>query len=142
MTNSFPPGTKERNPITYKLHRVQTAWQIYLPLIMGLMIAVAFAVLAGFASAEGSSRWADISLIFLIIPVVMLTLLVLALTAGLIYIVVKLLQIIPVYSYRALDFIQLVSRRIHKVADLAVEPILRVHGFKAALQVLRAKLRS
>lgn len=142
MTNSFPPGIKERNPITHKIHRAQTAWQIYLPLIMGLIIAVAFAALAGFASAEGASRWADISLIFLIIPVVMMTLLVLAFTAGLIYVVVKLLQIIPVYSYQALDFIQLVSRRIHKGADLAVEPILRVHGFRAALQVLRDKLRS
>ncbi len=142
MPDTFPLGVRERNPITYKIHRTQTAWQIYLPLAVGLIVVVVFAVFTGLASTEGASRWADISLIFLIIPVMMVTLLFLAFTAGLIYIVVKLLQEIPVYTRQAQEMIQMVSQRVRKGTDLAVEPVLRIHGFRAALRALRGKLRS
>lgn len=141
MSDTFPPNLKERNPITSKIHRSQTIWQIYLPLVVGLIVVVIVAVFAGLASTEAASRWADISLIFLIIPVMVAIILFLAFTSGFIYVVSKLIQVIPIYAFQIQEMLQMVSQRVRRGADLAVEPVMRVHAFKAALQTLRGKLR-
>lgn len=129
-----------RNPITKRAHARQRLWQIILPLVIGVIAAIALLVLAGLAGAAQTSRWADISLIFLVIPVMVVSLIFLALGAGLIYALVRVLQVIPTFAFRAQNLFTLIEDRVRTGANLAAEPIIRVSSWLAAIRTLRREL--
>jgi MFS superfamily sulfate permease-like transporter len=111
-------------------------WQITLPLVLGVVVVLALAVLAGLAGEAEASLWADISVIFLLIPTMLVALLFLLLVAGLIYVLLRLLKILPRYGLIAQNFVYKVEHRARSGANLAAEPILRYHSFVAAVRTL------
>jgi hypothetical protein len=132
----------ERNPITHAAHRREVFWQITFPLILTLLILLglaAFVVYASFQGAGSVSRWADISLIWLLLPALVVTLVVLLIFSGLVYLVSKLLGVFPGYARLAQNFFYLVQVRTKSIADKIVEPILKLRSFKAGADVLRKK---
>lgn len=132
-------GLPVRNPLTHRAHRRQVLWQILLPLAIGVIAMLVFTVLAATAQAGKASLWADISIIFLIIPLMAVCLLFLALTAGLIYLFMRLSGLIPSYARQAQDFILRLGQRVRRGADASSEPLLRYHSFVAALRALRRR---
>ena len=76
------------NHLSYQNHRRQFWLQIFLPMILAILLIVALAILTGLATFGGggdSARWAAISTIWLVIPVMFFGLLVFAILAGLVY---------------------------------------------------------
>ena len=141
-TNSFqPPVLPERNPKTHKAHNREVFYQITLPMVFGIVTALLLAVLATQATASSVSTWADISLIMMIIPTMIVAVLFLVLTAGTIYLMVKLLPLVPPYARFAQDWFAFISFRVRIVADKSVEPFLRVHSFVASVRAFRRNLR-
>jgi hypothetical protein len=136
-----PPVLPERNPKTYKAHNREVFYQITLPLVFGIVTALLLAVLATQATASKVSTWADISLIMMIIPTMIVALLFLVLTAGTIYLMVKLLPLIPPYARFAQDWFVYIAFRVRFAADKSVEPFLRIHSFTASVRAFRRKLR-
>jgi hypothetical protein len=136
QNNRQPPPLPERNPVTHKTHGRQVLWQITLPLVLGVVVVLALAVLAGLAGEAEASLWADISVIFLLIPTMLVALLFLLLVAGLIYVLLRLLKILPRYGLIAQNFVYKVEHRARSGANLAAEPILRYHSFVAAVRTL------
>ncbi len=130
----------QRNPVTQRSHTRQKAWQITLPLLLGVIVALVFAILAGLAQAGDASRWADIALIFLLIPVMVVTLLFLAFFAALVYLMLRLLRIVPPFALKVQDVFAQIEQRVRIGANLTVEPFLRVQSWLAALRVLRREL--
>ena len=140
MSEPYPTRRlPERNPLTYQEHRRQVLWQIALPLGIGAFVVLILAVLTILASMETISRWADISLIFLIIVLAVVTLLFIAVSGALVYGVWYTLKYVPPYARIAQDFLETVRQRTRQGADLAVEPILRINGWVASLRALRRK---
>jgi hypothetical protein len=137
-----PPALPPRNPITHKAHNREVFYQITLPLVIGIVTALFFAVLATQATASTASTWADISLIMLIIPTMIVALLFLLLTAGTIYLMIKLLPLIPPYARLTQEWFTYISFRVRIVADKSVEPFLRVHSYLASVRAFRRNLRS
>jgi hypothetical protein len=133
ITNEF----KQRNPITYEIHRRQTFWQIYFPLILFGVLTIVTIVLAILAEDQANSKWADISLIY-IISIIMITFVIVI--AGLIflaYYTTKLLKATPYFFFAVQRFTYLMEIRVRKYSNTAAEPFLRIHSFMAGLGALR-----
>jgi len=132
----------ERNPVTHQKHRQEVLLQITLPLLLGLAVFLTLAVLvviASFQGGEQASVWADISTVWLIIPMMFAALIFLALTAGLAFGVTMLLRKLPPYAHLVQNFFEDVSYQVRRYSNKAVEPVLKTHGAVAALRSLRRK---
>ena len=136
-----PPELPERNPKTHKAHNREVFYQITLPMVVGVVIVMFLAVLATQATASTASTWADISLIMMIIPTMIVTLLFMVLTAGTIYLMIKLLPLIPPYARFAQEWFAYISYRVRVMADKSTEPFIKVHGFMASIRAFRRNLR-
>lgn len=136
-----PPVLPERNPQTHKAHNREVFYQITLPMVFGIVTALLLAVLATQATASKVSTWADISLIMMVIPTMIVSVLFLVLTAGTIYLMVKLLPLVPPYARFAQDWFAYISFRVRMGADKSVEPFLRVNSYIASVRAFRRNLR-
>ena len=83
---------------SYQLHRRQLWTQILIPILVVVLILVAVIVLisvATFRDGGEVERWAAISTIWIVIPILAAGLVVLLLFVGLVYGMAKLLALIP-----------------------------------------------
>ena len=81
--------------MTEKQFRKQSRLQIALPFGIGVLLIAAVIVSATLTSFGSFSGWADASLILLIIPTMVMGILLLAILAGLAYLVFRLIGAIP-----------------------------------------------
>jgi len=95
-----------------------------------------FAGLSFTLSGGETSRWADISIIWLIAPVMVVTLFTFVTLALSIFTIVKLIQALPHYSLQLLNGLILVGRYLRQAEDRAVEPVLRFRTFWASARSL------
>ena len=73
---------------SYLLHRRQTAWQVILPIVLAGLILIGTVLLLCFATFRGNGdvdRWAAISIIWLVLPVMLGGLVTLAALVGVTY---------------------------------------------------------
>jgi hypothetical protein len=136
MNDFQPRPTEIRNPITRRRHQKEVLWQVTVPMLIGSVILLALALLAvGFGPVE-ARRWASISIIFLVVPMMLGTLLMLVFLSGSIYATIRLILVIPRYSYQALAWLLLLGLRIQRLNDRLVEPFLRAHMVSASMKTL------
>ncbi|MBN2117884.1 MAG: hypothetical protein JW730_15010 [Anaerolineales bacterium] len=124
---------------SYKRHRRQLASQIILPMVLAALLFLAAVVLINLATFRGSgdtARWAAVSTIWIAIPVMIASLIVLAVLVGLIYLLARLLGIAPHYTSQAQDFVQRLGARLRRLADLIVRPVIYVDGIGASIKAL------
>jgi len=131
----------ERNPKTHQAHRREVFLQITLPLIIGLVIALALAALAVVAAtSDGNIKQAgDAALIFLIIPLMFVTVLFTLIFSALAYGIIRLNGTLPFYTKQAQDIMEQVRRQVQVGSDKAVEPILKIRSFLASLGAIKPK---
>jgi hypothetical protein len=135
------PAPRERNPLTHQKHRREVLWQITIPLGLGLLVILTMAILAAASTASQASHWADISLIWLITPTLLFTLITLAILAALIYGLVRLILVLPFYTYRLLNWLNLFGSRVKQLGNKAVEPVLRVQALGSSVKTLGRNIR-
>lgn len=139
MENQKRMLQSERNPKTHAQHRREVFWQIILPLIAGVLLllaALAVIILSATQPVTELRRWADVSLVWIILPSLFFAFIPLVILVGLVYGVSKILQAVPVYTHKIQRFLERVSGNITRLADLMAEPVLRIHTFRAAVQRL------
>jgi hypothetical protein len=141
MHNEFP-FAKRRNPVTLQAHRKQVLWQITVPLVIAAIVILILAVLVATGSPQGASLWADIALIWLLIPIMIASLIILVLLAGLVYAVIWLVRTIPAYALQVQNFMIMIASQVERLGNMLVEPIMRASAFLASLQALGRSLRS
>jgi uncharacterized membrane protein len=123
--------------LSYKRHRKQAMNQIVLPVILSALVMIALIVLISFATfrADGDvGRWAAISTIWIVIPVMFVGLVVLAILIGLIYLMARGLQIIPTYTGIAQDYVAKARWYITRGAHMLVKPFLVIESWSADIQ--------
>ncbi len=138
-----PVHLPERNPATYRRHRREVFWQITLPLIAGGALVLAGAVGVIWAAASGTDnlgRWVSISLIWMIAPTLLVMAFFIVLLMAIAYGLERGLQVLPPYANRAQRAFTALYKRIRRLTDGAVEPVLRVHSWKAGLSALRRRV--
>lgn len=109
-------------------------WQIYVPVIVGAVILLVIAVLVGFGDAMSVSQWADVSLIWLIVPAMLFTFVLLLVTGGLVYAFAKLLNVVPYLAFRVQEILLTIRIRARQVSDMSTKPIISTKSFYAAVR--------
>lgn len=129
---------------SYLKHRKQVVWQVILPVVLTSLLIVALIVLiniATFNQGGDVERWAAISTIWIVIPIMVGMLIFLALMVGLVYLMKKLLGVTPTYTGMAQDYVHIGASYVRRALDAIVEPVLKLNGILASINAFFEKMR-
>lgn len=135
--HSFPIDLQPR-PNLDKHHR-QTTWQILIPLIIASVLILFLSIKVVIITSSGTMtglHWANISIIWLIIPFLYWGILALVILIAVIYGLSKMIQTLPYYSLKARFYSNHVKQIICCGADQSVQPILTIKGWRAGWRSL------
>lgn len=130
-------------PDSLRRHRRQTIWQIWVPLGVFILLILAMAVGVVLAAAGASpelGRWSSMSLIMLIIPTMFAAVIVLVIFAGLVFLMAKLLHVLPAYTQMAQAYAHLLSVIVRVNADRLASPAIKARSAWAGWETLRRRL--
>ena len=136
--------TKLPRPVrlSYKEHRKQLMWQIILPIVLTVILIIAAIVLiniATFRDGGDVARWAAVSTIWIVVPIMIGMLIFTVVLGGLVYLLARLLNITPTYTGMAQDYVRKAAVYIKKGADAMVRPIIGLEGIKASIDAFFGK---
>jgi hypothetical protein len=129
------------NPVTRARHKREVLLQIILPFLGFVLLLIVLAVVLTVFEVGAVGTWAEISTIFLIVPVLIVSIIPLALFAALAYAVTKLLGIIPPYAHLVQNYFDLGLGYVKRGANLLAEPFLRAHSGLAIVDTLFEKFK-
>lgn len=124
---------------SHQLHRRQLWTQILLPMLGALILVIAVVILAAVSTFHENGeveRWAAISTIWMVIPLMAAGLFLLIVFLGLIYGMARLLALLPPYTGQAQRFAWRVEGAVKRGADLAVRPVLLAESVIATVRRL------
>jgi hypothetical protein len=144
MTYQPKPGApRQRNPLTRAQIRRDTWLQMVAPLVLAALVVIVLLVLIILPGGAGVRRpLADISLIFLFVPVVLFGLIIAALLGGLIYVLYLGITRLPPYFKIGQDYVTLAANRIQSVIKKASDNVIAARGGIAAVQRAAADLKT
>ena len=140
--DSLPTPVRELpdpNPITRRKHLREVLWQITAPFGLGFVLLCVGATLVTINAIAPVGLWAEISTIFLIIPILLLSLIPLAIIIALAYGIMLLIPLLPPYTRLVQDAIRKVGAYARRWSDMAVEPILLSQSLSARVRSLLGK---
>jgi len=122
---------------SYQRHRRELWRKILAPLLVATALLLALFAWIGVATFRDNGevgRWAAISTIWIVIPVMCGGVIVLALFGGMVYGMARLLQVIPPYTGYAQRIVWRAQAYIKRAADMAVQPIFGAEGLFASIR--------
>ena len=133
------------NPVTQKRFRRQVQLQVYLPLLAALLALVTLVIVLSLQGVGDVSVWADASLVLMTMPICLVGLVLLVAAGAAALGVMRLIGVIPPYTYRVQQGLAQAARQVQRVVDGGARPVmvLNVAGAsaRAALRWLRWQLR-
>ena len=129
---------------SYLKHRSQRTWQVILPVVLSAALCIALIVLINVATFRGGgdvARWAAVSTIWIVIPVMFGLLIVFALLAGLVYLMYKLLDITPTYTGMAQDYVHIGAGYVRRALDAIIKPVLQLNGMLASINAFFERMK-
>jgi hypothetical protein len=114
---------------SYLAHRRQVIWQVILPMVLTVLLLIALVAwisLATFRGGADVSRWAAISTIWIVLPVLLAGLIVLIVLLGINYLVMRLRGITPTYTGLAQDYVFRGAAVVKRVTKAAVQPVFLI----------------
>lgn len=124
---------------SYKRHRKQLTSQIILPIVLAALLFIVLVVLLNIATFRDNgdvARWAAASTIWISIPIIIMALVFVAVLGGIVYLLMRLLRIAPIYTGKAQDVAYKVEGYARRAADAAVKPIMFLNGIGASIKTL------
>jgi membrane-associated HD superfamily phosphohydrolase len=111
--------------LSARAHRRQLAWQILVPFLILVALVIILAVLVATKAGSSSNQtWSDISIIWLIAPMLIFSLLFVFLLGFLIYGIARLTQVVPHYTGMVQGFFNMLPGRTRRLADGTVKPFV------------------
>jgi hypothetical protein len=129
MKTSLPRRAADHD--SYRLHRRQVWWQIVLPVLVAALALLAAPIIAwqlSFGGAGDVGRWAAISSMWLLIPVIFGGAILLAAVCALIFVTVRINSWVPTFSYRAQRFAARAADGALRASEIVRRPVLAVKG--------------
>ena len=111
---------------SYLKHRQQVVWQIILPIVLGALVLIGAAILLGMSAMQGQAdlaRMAAISVIWLIVPLMVLGVIVFIVLAVMAYLINRGAELIPNYTGRLQDFAYRLEGAVRRFTRAAVRPV-------------------
>jgi sterol desaturase/sphingolipid hydroxylase (fatty acid hydroxylase superfamily) len=127
----------ERNPKTHAEHRREVFWQISLPLLIGVLLILAIVIGVIFSATQPItevSRWANISMIWMIMPALFFALLFMIILAGLVYAISVLFHHVPRYAAIVQLYLERGKEKVNQFSNQIVEPILKTRSTWAVVR--------
>jgi hypothetical protein len=124
-------------------HLRQVGLQIWLPLTIALAVILGLAVLAIVLTAADISpwkQWADLSIIWLVFPLCLCNLVMIALLAGLVFVTYKAKGGLLPFMRKTQIKVEAASQTVQKLADKAVRPVIKVKGWGAGWQAVKERI--
>lgn len=121
---------------SYLKHRREFTWKILFPVILSSVLCIGLIVLVNVATFRGGGdvgRWAAISTMWIAIPTMIGMLIVAALLGGIIYLLARLLHIMPPYTALAQDFFYRIKGYARRGADAAAKPVISLNAVAASI---------
>ena len=121
---------------SYRRHKRQNFWQILLPVLLSFLVilgGLAFLiVIANGGDPVGKlSTWADTSLIWLLLPVLALGLVGVVLLGSMIYLLARLLKILPTYTAMVQHYFGVAATWVKAMTQRLLNPVLKARGYQA-----------
>jgi hypothetical protein len=127
---------------SYQKHRKDLTWKIIFPVILSVVLCLGLTILiniATFSWGGDVQRWADISTMWIAIPILFEMLIFLAIVAGLVFLLSRLLHITPRYTVLAQDFMYKVKGYVQRAADAIAKPIISIDSIGAGINRLMGR---
>lgn len=127
---------------SYLKHRKDVRWKIIAPVVVAAVLCVACSALISvvtFSYGGDVARWAEISTIWLSIPTIIFLVILFALVGGMVYLMSKLLGILPRYTFMAQDFSYKVKGFVRRGADYAAKPFIFLDSLGASIDRIFGK---
>jgi len=133
-TQPKPPLPKPTHE-SYLKHRKDVMWKIVFPLVMATLLVIAVSVLIGIAAFSGSDveRWAAISTIWIVIPIMVFAIVILALLGGIVFGLARLLDVTPHYTGLAQHYILWFNAKLRIFADKLSDPVVNIKAWGSIL---------
>ena len=130
---------------SYRRHKKQQFWQIIAPIAVGFLLMVAVMVLTILTAASGDSGtqisgWADTSMIWLLLPVLMVAVLVALLLFAMVYLLARALKVLPVYTGIVQQYAALIADRVRSFSNKLVSPIIGIRSSVSGVNKAVGKL--
>lgn len=136
--------TDKKDRPSYQQHKRQTFWQVLLPVLLSALVVLAGLAFLILTAAQGDSAgqlsgWADTSLIWLLLPVMGAGLMAILLLGGLIYLLARLLKILPTYTALVQRYFTIGEAWVKGMVAHGLKPVLTARGYQAgASQLLKS----
>jgi len=117
------PSTERIRPSAR--HRRQVFWQILFPVIAAALACALLVGLLTVSSVKGSSaagKWASISTIWLVVPLMGIGVLFAITLAGLIFLLSRLIRNLPTYTHLVHVYVQIVNVRLDIILNQVSRP--------------------
>jgi hypothetical protein len=121
---------------SYRQHRKDFAWKILFPVILSSALCIGLIVLiniATFGWGGDVARWGAISTMWIAIPTMIGMLIVFAVLAGIIYLLARLLNIMPNYTAMAQDFVYKIEGHAKRGADAIANRVISINSVGASI---------
>ncbi|MEE9599443.1 MAG: hypothetical protein V3V66_03185 [Anaerolineales bacterium] len=101
-------------------------WQIIFPAIIGAIVILLICVWVVIGVGAGNiTRFAELSTVLLVIPVLFLLLIAMFVLGASLYLVVRLMQGLPSITSRILEFLEKIREVVERISDVVVKPVIR-----------------
>jgi len=129
---------------SYKKHRREVVWQIILPMVVTVILCIAAVVLVNVATFRDNgdvARWAAVSTMWIVIPIMIGMVIFLVLLGGLIYLMAQLLNIAPTYTGEAQYYVNIGVGYIKRATEAMVKPVIGLNGILAGITAFFEKIK-
>jgi hypothetical protein len=127
---------------SYLKHRKDRVWKIIVPVIVSAVLCIGMIVLVNIATFQWGgdvARWAAISTMWIAIPTMLGMLVFLAIILGLVYLMARLLGVLPTYTGKAQDIFYKIEGYARRFADAAAKPIIVIDSIGAGIHRIFGK---
>jgi uncharacterized BrkB/YihY/UPF0761 family membrane protein len=126
-------------------HRRKSFWQIWVPLVISLLLAVAaavFIVMLTFQPLQTkfSNHWMSVSVVYLIFPALFIAFLFIVILAALVFLLALIYRKLPPVMDKILTFMHQANEFIDIGSDKTASPVIAVQAVLAGFQMLLKRI--
>ena len=112
-----------------RTYRRQRFWQIILPIVLFSFVIVVAGGFTIIADGEQNRLWADVSIIWLVAPMLILAIIFLVILVGMIYLLYKLTIGTPHITRKIQNIFIRIEQETFRVSNSIVRPVVWIHQF-------------
>ena len=126
---------------SYLKYRKDRVWKIIVPVAVSAVLCLLLTVLTVAAAVQGANvgLWAAISEIWISIPLIIFLLVIFGLVAGMVYLMARLLSILPIYTFKTQGLFYRIRSAVRRGADSVARPVIFLDSLGASINRIFGK---